>query len=161
MVIKVAGGISWLEVGITGHILGRGPSKDHSTKVWLQLAQWYLRRRLKCEMLTDGRRMKSDDNSSHGLKARCTNLWPNIWFISQAFLFYCISKHLLKIFGYSATFLAHLAFRPFKISSPPFFYFELGDHLGWKSGSPDTFLEGGHPRTIPPKFGCNWPSGIW
>jgi hypothetical protein len=20
-------------------------------------------------------------------------------------------------------------------------------------------LEGGHPRTIPPKFGCNWPSG--
>jgi hypothetical protein len=32
---------------------GRGPSKDHSTKVWLQLAQWFLRRRLKCEMLTD------------------------------------------------------------------------------------------------------------
>ena len=42
----------------------------HSTKVWLQLAQWFLRRRLKCEMLTDGRRTKSDDNSSHGLKAR-------------------------------------------------------------------------------------------
>jgi hypothetical protein len=29
---------SWLEVGITGHKFGRGPSKDHSTKVWLQLA---------------------------------------------------------------------------------------------------------------------------
>jgi hypothetical protein len=27
---------SWLEVGITGHKFGRGPSKDHSTKVWLQ-----------------------------------------------------------------------------------------------------------------------------
>jgi hypothetical protein len=27
---------SWLEVGITGHIFGRGPSKDHSTKLWLQ-----------------------------------------------------------------------------------------------------------------------------
>jgi UV DNA damage repair endonuclease len=26
---------SWLEVGITGHNFGRGPSKDHSTKVWL------------------------------------------------------------------------------------------------------------------------------
>jgi hypothetical protein len=25
----------------------------HSTKVWLQLAQWFLMRRLKCEMLTD------------------------------------------------------------------------------------------------------------
>jgi hypothetical protein len=61
---------SWLEVGIIGHNFGRGPSKDHSTKVWLQLAQWFMRRRLKCEMLTDGRRTKSDDNSSHGLKAR-------------------------------------------------------------------------------------------
>jgi hypothetical protein len=28
-----------------GHNFGRGPSKDHSTKVWLQLAQWFLRRR--------------------------------------------------------------------------------------------------------------------
>jgi hypothetical protein len=44
---------SWLEVGITGHNFGRGASKDHSTKVWLQLAQWFLRRRLKCEMLMD------------------------------------------------------------------------------------------------------------
>jgi hypothetical protein len=46
---------SWLEVGITGHKFGRGPSKDHSTKVWLQLALWFPRRRLKGEMLTDGR----------------------------------------------------------------------------------------------------------
>jgi hypothetical protein len=42
-------------VGSRDHrtLFGRGPSKDHSTKVWLQLAQWFLRRRLKCEMLTD------------------------------------------------------------------------------------------------------------
>ena len=40
---------SWLEVGITGHKFGRGPPKDHSTKVWLQLAQWFLRRRFLCE----------------------------------------------------------------------------------------------------------------
>ena len=51
---------SWLEVGITGHNSERGPSKDHSTKVWLQLVQWFLRRRLKCEMLTDGRRTTDD-----------------------------------------------------------------------------------------------------
>jgi hypothetical protein len=38
-----------LEVGITGHNFGRGPSKDHSTKAWLQLAQWFLRRRFLCE----------------------------------------------------------------------------------------------------------------
>jgi hypothetical protein len=36
---------------------------------------------------------------------------------------------------------------------PPFFYFELGGHLGWKSGSTDTNLEGGHPRIISAKFG--------
>jgi hypothetical protein len=53
-----------MEVGITGHNFEKGPSKDHSTEVWLQLVQWFLRRRLKCEMLTDGRRTKSDDNSS-------------------------------------------------------------------------------------------------
>ena len=40
---------SWLEVGITGHNFGRGSSKDHSTKVWLQLALWFLRRRFLCE----------------------------------------------------------------------------------------------------------------
>ena len=40
---------SWLEVGITGHNFGRGPSKDHSTKVLLQLAQWFLRRRCLCQ----------------------------------------------------------------------------------------------------------------
>jgi hypothetical protein len=40
---------SWLEVGIIGHNFGRGPSKDHSTKVWLQLALWFLRRRFLCE----------------------------------------------------------------------------------------------------------------
>jgi hypothetical protein len=40
---------SWLEFGITGYNVGRGPSKDYSTKVWLQLAQWFLRRRFLCE----------------------------------------------------------------------------------------------------------------
>ena len=34
-----------MEIRITGHNFGRGPSKDHSTKDWLQLAQWFLRRR--------------------------------------------------------------------------------------------------------------------
>ena len=40
---------SWLEFGITGHNFGRGPSKDHSTKVCLQLTLWFLRRRFLCE----------------------------------------------------------------------------------------------------------------
>ena len=41
--------LAWLEIGITGHNFERGPSKDHSTKVLLQLAQWFLRRRFLCE----------------------------------------------------------------------------------------------------------------
>ena len=43
-----------------GHIFERGPSKDHSSKVWSKLAQWFLGRRLKCEKLTtddDGRNL--------------------------------------------------------------------------------------------------------
>jgi hypothetical protein len=40
---------SWLEVGITGHIFGRGPSMDYSIKVWLQLVQWFMMRRFLCE----------------------------------------------------------------------------------------------------------------
>ena len=71
---------AWLEVGVTGHSFGRGPPKDHSVKVWLQLARWFLRRRLKCEMLTDGRWTKSDGNSSHDLKARWANKnWQIYW----------------------------------------------------------------------------------
>ena len=33
-----------MEVGITGHNVGRGSFKDHSNKDWLQLALWFLRR---------------------------------------------------------------------------------------------------------------------
>jgi hypothetical protein len=34
------------------HNFERGPSKDHSIKVWSKLAKWFLRRRLKCEKQT-------------------------------------------------------------------------------------------------------------
>jgi hypothetical protein len=37
----------------------KGPSNDHSTKVWFKLAQWLQRSWLKCEKLTDGRRSVS------------------------------------------------------------------------------------------------------
>jgi hypothetical protein len=62
---------------------------DHSTKVWLQLVQWFLRRRLKCEMLTDRRWTKSDGNSSHGLKAnwakKLTDIVdPQSWYIEPS-----------------------------------------------------------------------------
>ena len=95
---------SWLEVRITGHNFGRGLPKDHSTKVWLQLAQWFLRRRLKCEMLTDGQRTKSDGNSSHGLKARWAKkgqktfslLILNLCIINMLTL-YCTLEHIFPL----------------------------------------------------------------
>jgi hypothetical protein len=53
---------SWLEVGITGHTFGRGPSKDHSTKVWFKLAQWLQRSWLKCETLTERTNGRTTDD---------------------------------------------------------------------------------------------------
>ena len=36
----------------------RGPPKDHPTKVWSKLVQWFQRRNLKCELwMDDGRKM--------------------------------------------------------------------------------------------------------
>jgi len=40
-------------VGSRDHLTQFQKGATHSIKVWLQLAQWFLRRRLKCEMLTD------------------------------------------------------------------------------------------------------------
>jgi hypothetical protein len=47
---------------------------------WLQLVQWFLRRRLKCEMLTDGWRTKSDDNSSRWAKNGAFDSQPKVIF---------------------------------------------------------------------------------
>jgi len=48
---------------------GRGPSNEHFRQVWFKSVQWFQRRKLKCEKLTDGRRTTSHDKSSPGL-------WP-------------------------------------------------------------------------------------
>ena len=57
--------------------LYREPSIDASYQVSVHLAEWFQRRRFKCEKLTDRRQMPSDDKSSPGL-------WPgehktNVW----------------------------------------------------------------------------------
>ena len=41
-----------------------------------------------------------------------------------------------------------------------FSIFSHGGHLGWRAGSSDTILKGDHLRTIPSKFGPNWPSSF-
>ena len=57
---------SWLEVGINRYNFGRGPYKYHSTKVWLQLAQWFLRRRLKFTTDGDGRQVMAKAHMAFG-----------------------------------------------------------------------------------------------
>ena len=57
---------SWLKVGINGHNFGRGPYKYHSTKAWLQLAQWFLRRRLKFTTYDDGRQVMAKAHMAFG-----------------------------------------------------------------------------------------------
>jgi hypothetical protein len=68
-------GKKWGRFGKNGGVLVGGVltciPKDHSTKGWLQLAQWFLRRRFKCESLrrtTDGRRTPSDGKRPGELK---------------------------------------------------------------------------------------------
>ena len=49
----------------------------------------------------------------------------------------------------------------FNFTPPPaFFIFSNSGHVGWRSGLPDTILEGDHPRTIPPKVDLKRPSGF-
>ena len=112
----------------------RGPPKDHSTKAWLQLAQWFLRRRLKCEMLTDGRRTKSDGNSSHGLKTtpcHVAAVKSSVWFIIKQQ--WTIEE--ISIFSNSI-------------------------HLEWRAGLSDTILKETHSGTIPARLGLIWFSGF-
>jgi hypothetical protein len=88
---------SWLEVGITGHNFGRGPSKGHSTKVWFKLAQWFQRSWLKCEKLTDGR--TTDDGRSVVTIAHMT-LWVR-W--ANNTTFWLFIQIILIVFGVTKT----------------------------------------------------------
>ena len=45
----------------------------------------------------------------------------------------------------------------FKKKFAEFSIFSRGGHLGWRAGLSDTILTVDHPRTIPAKFGQNWP----
>ena len=81
---------SWLEVGITGRKFGMGPSKDHSTKAWLQLAQWFLRRRFLCEFPIGSYVKLSSAVGAILIEGpnRCTHFWKRTiqWLFHQNFV---------------------------------------------------------------------------
>jgi hypothetical protein len=130
---------SWLEVGITGHKFGKGPSKDHSIKVWLQLAQWFLRRRLKCESIKwkfstkKGAYQPMNMNPYLGFGKACHHCWMKTlisfcWVFGFFLYLFCVCiVVILDCFSHCT-----LVIQKTIIS-----------------------------RTIPLKFGCNWPSGFW
>ena len=41
-----------------------------------------------------------------------------------------------------------------------FLFLAMAAIFDWQAGSSDTTFKGDHPRTIPAKFGPNWPSGF-
>ena len=69
------------------HKSSRGPSNEHLWQVWLKSVQWFQRRRVKCEKLTDGQRTLTHDKSSHGL-------WPGE-LKSNFFFFHLLSGLIL------------------------------------------------------------------
>jgi hypothetical protein len=40
------------EGGTVGHKFERDPPRDHPCQVWLNLVQWFQRRRFKCDLLS-------------------------------------------------------------------------------------------------------------
>ena len=68
---------SWLEVGIIRHTFGRGPSYVHSTKAWLQLTHWFLRRRFLCEYPI-GSYVKLSSTVG-AILVEGTNCWTHFW----------------------------------------------------------------------------------
>ena len=128
---------SWLEVGITGHILEGG----HSTKVWLQLAQWFLRRRFLCEFPI-GSYVKLSSAVGAILvegQNRQTYFWKRIiqWLFHQHFSSYWGNGFRQEDFY--GNFLCWIKFG-------------CGGHLGRRSKMSDTILEGDHPRIISANF---------
>jgi hypothetical protein len=161
-----------LEVGITGHNFGRGPSKDHSTKVWLQLAQWFLWRRFLCEFPIGSYVKLSSAVAAilvGVLKCR-TQFWKRTTqesfqqslveidsVVSEKIFFkfhppdlHNRSKSAKVQSSNLGTFWLKIEqFWPFEEIS----IFSNGGHLGYRTAQTDPILKGDHLRIIQTKFG--------
>jgi hypothetical protein len=71
-----------------------GPSKDHSTKVWLQLIQWFLRRRFLCEFPIGFYVKLSSAMRAILVKGPLWNYWANL---NQTFLKWSLGGPLPKL----------------------------------------------------------------
>ena len=131
---------------------GRGPCKDHSTKVWLQLVQWFLRRRFLCEFPIGSYVKLSSTVGAILVEGpnRRTHFWKRTiqWLFHQNLVLIEQMVSDKKIF----VGISHRVLCLIKFGS--------GGHLGRRSEMPDTILEGDHPRIISAKFGWDWLSSF-
>jgi hypothetical protein len=160
---------------------GRGPSKDHSTKVWLQLAQWFLRRRFLCEFpigpyvkLSSAvgailiERAEPPDTFWKRTIGPMGNSHKNLLLrnhlanCNQTFVEWSLDGPLPKLCPVIPT--SNQDGRQAKNRKKGGWNLKKSSPLKLRSQCQPNFAEmilGWHPRIIPQKFGCNWPSGFW
>ena len=99
-------------------------------------------------MWTDGRRTKSDDNSSHGLKAR----WAKKGIYVKLLLTMYLQLKFKLILTYAKAAMDNWIH---------FYFSSNSSHLEWpRAGLSDTILWGTHPGSIPSRFGLISLSGF-
>jgi hypothetical protein len=137
---------SWIQDGADGHNFERGPSKDHSDKVWLKLAKWFSNKKIfkwffayLCRICIIGqnRQKFKVHKKFHNNIKKLTIL--------------CLYSSNLGTFWFKIK-----QFWPFEEIS----IFSNCGHLGWRAWLSDKILKGTHTGTIPAMFGLIWFSGF-
>ena len=119
---------SWIQNGADGHNFERGPPKDHSDKVWLKLAKWFLTRRLFAYLWLIC--IIGQNRQKFKVHKKSCNI--------------CLNSSNLGTFW-----LKIEQFQPFEDIS----IFSNGGHLGYRTTLTDIIFKGDHLRIIQTKFG--------
>jgi hypothetical protein len=136
--------------------------KIETTKVWLQLAQWFVRRRFVCEFLIGSYVKLSSVVGAILIERphRRTHFWKRTIQYPWVVLFHnCV--HQRRPVSKMAAITKNRNF----FKWPKLLYCKPESAQIWailvESRDHRTqILEGDQPRIIPQKFGCNWPSGL-
>ena len=124
-------GPSWSMGRDAVYYFGREPSNDYFIKIQFLLSKWFQTRRFLWEFPIGSHVKLSSAVVAilvGGLKCQ-TQYWKGT---TQG----SFQQSLVEIGSVVSEENFFLKFHP------PFFYFQLGGHLGWKSGSPDTIFKG-------------------
>ena len=116
--------------------------KDHSTKVWLQLAQWFLRKRFLCEFPI-------------GSYVKLSSAVQPSWSEGQT------AGHIFGREPSNDYFIKILLLLSKWFQTRRFLWeFPIGSYVKLSSEMPDTILEEDHPRIISANFVWDWLSSF-